>query len=285
MEKTILSVIKEKYPSLVPSTKEALETYSHIELTQDEIDEAILEAKIKKHGKIMQEEENIRKNAVRRALTETKMSREQMRGYLLYRIAKESIPFIIDEASEPMFEVMLSYVLGDEDVFLKTIDQYKLGIDKLSYSINKGIAIVGSYGVGKSVLMGLFSRNQQQSYKVINARYVAESYKDSGNIDQFVTDAPLAAGDVVHFMQRSLGLCIDDIGAEDEKNNFGNKLNVIQDLIEKRYDKKNFGKNFHMTTNLGGKELREFYGHRVASRMHEMFNFFLYKGNDRRKVK
>jgi len=69
-----------------------------------------------------------------------------------------------------------------------------------------------------------------------------------------------------------MGMCIDDLGTEDIKNHYGNKKNVIGDLIELKYAKKTTGIYLHGTTNLTAEQLKDFYGSRVTSRMREIFN-------------
>ena len=89
------------------------------------------------------------------------------------------------------------------------------------------------------------------------------------------------------------GLCLDDIGTEDVKVNYGNRKSVIGDIIEQRYSiiekledpdniKNNCGDLLHATTNLSSPQLVEYYGGRVTSRMREIFNFIELPGNDRR---
>lgn len=61
------------------------------------------------------------------------------------------------------------------------------------------------------------------------------------------------------------------------------KKNVMADVLQAVYNKKNFSK-FHITTNLMNKEeIEAKYGSRVNSRLREMFNVFSLEGTDRRK--
>lgn len=76
---------------------------------------------------------------------------------------------------------------------------------------------------------------------------------------------------------------MEDIGAEDVKNNFGNKTNVIGDILEARYVNNLLGIWFHGTTNMTTAQFGEFYGGRVTSRLREKTNFIELRGPDRRK--
>ena len=61
---------------------------------------------------------------------------------------------------------------------------------------------------------------------------------------------------------------------------YGNKVNVIEEIILDRYDL--FRKHHlitHITTNLDVEDIKEKYGERVLSRMYEMFNFIILGGD------
>jgi DNA replication protein DnaC len=141
----------------------------------------------------------------------------------------------------------------------------------------------GNCGVGKTWMMELFQRNQRQVYHLVNAKFIADNYEQNGEDKPNYEDkVKNAYNDANVFFQPYAGLCIDDIGTEDIKNFYGNRKNVIGDLIEKRYAKGNTGVFLHATTNLTADQLSEFYGSRVGSRMREIFNFIELPGGDRR---
>jgi hypothetical protein len=83
-------------------------------------------------------------------------------------------------------------------------------------------------------------------------------------------------------LQKRFGHCFDDLGEEAVKTIYGNKVNVMKEILQNQYER--FGNTtIHLTTNLNGKDIEEQYGSRVKSRMREMFNWIELKGNDRRK--
>jgi hypothetical protein len=133
--------------------------------------------------------------------------------------------------------------------------------------------------------MKLFSKNQRQSFKVVSAKNIADQFETDGedSMNEFVYLYKNALNDYESFLQKNSGLCIDDLGTEDLKIHFGNRKNVIGDVIEKRYFCKHVGVLFHATTNLTAEQLKDFYGGRVVSRMREIFNFIELPGEDRRK--
>lgn len=76
-------------------------------------------------------------------------------------------------------------------------------------------------------------------------------------------------------------LAIDDLGKEPaEVVNYGNIINPMVELIEKRYKRQLFTL---ATTNLTPRQIREKYGARMADRFNEMFNVVIFKNSTYRK--
>lgn len=244
--------------------------------------EAILWRKQKKEAEIKRVNLEKRAEENRKMLTGNQWSYDQTKAFMQYRaqqIFKEK-PFVIDSANSMVFELLCYYFSNDKQ-FLALAEN--AGIP--NPSLEKGILIAGNFGVGKTWLMKLFMRNQRQVYHMKNAKEIADIFGQDGEegLNDFVNKPQNAVNDASVFFQPFAGLCIDDIGTEDIKNHYGNKRNVIGDLIEKRYSKNNTGIYLHGTTNFDAEQIKTFYGGRVASRMREVFNFIEMNGDDRRK--
>jgi DNA replication protein DnaC len=272
------------------SLKEVLESYNHITLTDDEMIEAIIGAKIKK-------EEELRLLALRereranREMQSKLWDNTVIKSFMLKR-AEEIFDgkFILDEQNEKFFEILCYYFTGDNE-FIKIAAENEIE----NPSLSKGLLIAGNFGTGKTWMMKLFSKNARQTYWMRSAKEIAQGYLNSGKkrADGSFEDKKIpieyielfknAVNDAAVFYQPLSGLCIDDLGSESKKNNFGNVMNVVGDLIEERYYNKNYGLYLHATTNLSSIELKDFYGERVVSRMREIFNFIELPGTDRRK--
>lgn len=262
------------------TAKEALEEYKHIELTEDETFEALLVAKQKKEQILRRQyiEQIAEQN--RRALTETQWSFKQTVSFMEARaVTLFKGSFKVDENNRRVYDLLALYFSNDINFINSAIDY---GVD--NPTMEKGILLFGGYGTGKTWLMRLFGRNQRQVFHVKNAKDIANDYEKEGQyfIDQYVEKHKNAINDKDSFFHRYAGLCIDDLGTEDVKVNYGNRKNVIGDLIEQRYDRKNIGVFLHATTNLDGNGLKQYYGGRVASRIRESFNIISLFGNDRR---
>lgn len=263
------------------SPKGALEAYKHIELTEEELQEAILWRKQKKEAVLQQQERERRAQENRKMLTSTQWSYQQTRDFMLYRAAQifTEKKFILDSSNSVVFDLLCLYFAADRG-FVATAEA--AGIR--NPSLEKGVMLAGNFGTGKTWLMKLFQKNQRQVYHLKNAKEIADDFEVDGEeaMNTYLNKIKNAFNDKSVFYQPFSGLCIDDLGTEDVKVHFGNRKNVLGDLIEKRYAKGNTGLFLHATTNLTSDQLKEFYGGRVTSRMREIFNFIELSGEDRR---
>lgn len=263
------------------SLKQVKESFNHIELTEDELDIAIIEAKRKKELLLKQQEISRRAEENRKFLTGMMWTAKQTEEFMRYRATKLfNEKFDFDGQTSLYFQLLVAYFSMDFKFFVLA---KQMDIDNPSF--NKGLYIGGNFGVGKTWLLKLFQRNQRQVYTVQNAKAIADLFETEGEsaMTQFSESPLLPANDVENFYHKKMGLCIDDLGTEQIKNHFGNKKNVIGDLIELRYANENTGPLLHVTTNLTGDQLKEFYGPRVASRFRETMNIIDFIGEDRRK--
>ena len=278
---------KEEMPQIQTLTlQEVLESYSDIDLTEDEITQAMIDAKRKKQDKIRvqrlkEQEEFNRKNK------EGLFNFDAIRTFMMNR-ARQIFDgkFELDAQNENIFN-LLSYYFTNNPSFVSFAE--KLGV--ANPSLEKGILMCGVYGTGKSWMMKLFQKNARQVYIIRNAKEIADSYTKLKEIPkQYLEPIKNPINDQSVFCQTFAGLCIDEIGAERVKNSFGNVSNVIGDLIEIRYNylddankKTLIGPFLHGITNLTTEQLKEHYDGRVYSRMCEIFNYVELPGEDRRK--
>lgn len=280
MEKHIKELLKsQSQPEM--SLQEVLASFSHIELTEDEMTEALIGAKRKKEALLKEQERERIAAENRRVLTETGWSYEQTRAYMLYRAGTLfNGAFKLDEFNEPVFNLLCHYFCGSKE-FLSLA----AGMGVNNPSLDKGNILAGNFGTGKTWLMSLFRKNNRQVYHVEQAKDIAFAYQQNGDeaIERHKNKITNAFNDPVVFFQKFSGVCFEDIGAEDVKNNYGNKVNVIGDILEARYVNNCMGIWFHGTTNLTAAKFEQFYGGRVTSRLREKANFIELGGPDRRK--
>lgn len=260
--------------------KEVLESYSHIELTEDETTEALIWRKQKKEKELDQKRLDDIAAQNRKKLTSTKWDYKQTKAFMEWRATQIfDKPFKIDDNNKMIFELLCRYF--SQDVEFEAMGNAA----EQDFDLGKGILLCGNYGTGKTWMMKLFGKNQYQCFAIRNAKQVASEYETNGEeaMEGYLKLIENASNDAAVFYQSHLGLCIDDLGTESVRVNYGNRKNVVGDLIERRYASGWVGRWFHCTTNLTANAIKEFYGERVASRLREMFNIIELNGEDRRK--
>lgn len=263
------------------SPKQVLEGFSHIELTEDELNEALIEAKRKKELRLEEQKRREMVDKNRKLFTENVWTWDTCEQFMRIRAMKIfNGLFKFDGQVSIYFDLLIRYFSKDE-MFLAMAAN--MGIRNPSFE--KGLYLAGNFGVGKTWLMKLFQRNQRQVYTLQNAKAIADLFESDGEeaMKQFSESPILPSNDAENFFHTRMGLCIDDLGTEQIKNHYGNKKNVVGDLIELRYAKGHVGQLFHVTTNLTGDQLNAFYGGRVASRLRECMNVIDFVGSDLRK--
>lgn len=270
-------------------------TYDDIQLNPQEQAEAIAQAKEQKFYRLLEQEKEARASELRRMLTEqwtTERTEKWITSRVNHIFLGESLVFtdLVDDESgkvisnsRSMFNLFCEYFSMDPK-FIESAEY--MGVKRPD--LRKGLLLIGAIGCGKTTMLRLFQRNQRQVFMMKSAKEIAwkwlEAEKNAGEYLHSLSNIHLLpADDVQNFYHRYAGLCIDDAGTEDIKNNYGNKSNVITDIIEGRYYNGAMGPMFHMTTNLNTGDLKAFYGDRAASRLRECMNIIEYKGEDRRK--
>lgn len=187
-----------------------------------------------------------------------------------------SIPIGFIENVKPLFYYFLRY----EDFLTSSHLRNDISVPKFE----KGLLIIGGYGVGKTVIMrtleACFAYDPKNRFKMFTANEIVNMYEKCKT--QYDKDA--------FFKRMKSGtICIDDLFTERVANNFG-KVDVLKEILEERYA---LGKKTYITCNYadgfdGDVEatLQVFarrYGNRVYDRFFEMFNIIEFKGKSQRR--
>jgi len=241
--------------------------YDHIELTQEEIEEAIHRAKGIKDAKLKQ-------SAYLKKLTEPKQYPRFTYETLRAAVIAKYPGYIIDQYNQDIFEILCMYFSGDPAFELQGED----------FSLEKGIMLYGAVGCGKTTLMKMFAINSFRPFAISACRVIADDYAIDGASSLYKYSEMKKVFPEQNYGIPEIGRCFDDLGTEDNKTNYGNKVNVMQDVFYKIYDNGLIG-NFHVTTNIIGDEIEQHYGARIRSRTREMFNVLTFDtdAKDRRK--
>jgi len=184
---------------------------------------------------------------------------------------------VITEEARKVYEMVLLY-LNDDPAFCEA---------GKGYSLEKGLLIIGPTGSGKTTLIRTVG-SIHTLYESIDERYNHSEMLQVNNIKiktaldirwEFNVGGFEAIEKYVINSDKTRELCIDD-GAEDLANHYGNKVDVVFEILYPRHDRK---LKTHITTNLDDKALAAKYGDRLFSRFKEMFNRIVLKGTDLRK--
>ncbi len=193
---------------------------------------------------------------------------DEYRTVLANGATKElNLKYIIDDENRQVIELLTKYFAQDPDF-------EKLAPQGFTYSLKKGIYLFGDVGSGKTLIMRHLRNNQVKSYRMIRCRDIALQYADEGRpvverYSRYSPDVDHSARDL--FQQTESGYCFDDLGTESTAQNFGNKINVMEQILMNWYDSGKWN-SIHLTTNLNADDIEEAYGSRLRSRFRQMFN-------------
>lgn len=149
----------------------------------------------------------------------------------------------------------------------------------LSFSLDKSLALFGPVGCGKTTLMELFVRNPAESYAFVRCPDIETLYVSTApNMGGETSLLPFVGPGEIYaplWRDRLGGWCFDDLGTETvPAYHFKNAKNIMQWILDKRYTgrrSEGMGKT-HLTTNLSGNQIEQFYGQRIRDRLRETAN-------------
>lgn len=147
------------------------------------------------------------------------------------------------------------------------------------FSLNKGLMLFGPPGTGKTLMMEMFQFNPRMCYSIIQCSKLASLVSREGEAIMNTICKPYQNGSLfppVSFLdgrKAITGLCFNDLGTEQRPvAYYGNKINVMEEIILNTYDNKVPFWHRYVTTNLTAPQLKETYGVRATDRMRQMYN-------------
>ena len=166
-----------------------------------------------------------------------------------------------EECTELFYNVLKEVDKSITDV--KKIPEHDEIIDWMTDTKGKGLILVGDCGRGKSsILTGvipvIFNIKFRKLIKPIQA-----------------TQMPLEKN-----LLETYFYCIDDIGTESIKNNYGEKSEVFASVMD---DAERYFKPVFLSTNLNGHQIIERYGKRTLDRITGLCRIIKFKGESFRK--
>lgn len=266
--------LKERLQQLAPSSQEEKlsETFENVELTEEEIEEALRLAREAKHYRL----ERIRyQEELNKPRTLAKFTAEE------YYKAFTNI-FPIDEEAEKQYMIIVKRLCAyfSNDPRFETSD----------LKLNRGILLFGGVGVGKTTLLTAFRQNMAFSYRIISCRDIESDFAVSGDsvVQKYSSNFPIPINSN-QYGHQELGYCFDDLGTETSvSKHYGKAKNVMAEILLNRYDRvmqfTEPGKlpdfrSTHITTNLSVEEIEQIYGTRVLDRIKQAFNVIAFPVN------
>lgn len=168
---------------------------------------------------------------------------------------------------------ILSHYAAQEDTFL-SIETCNDKNKVVLATFEKGIAIVGGYGVGKSTLLKCIKQMPNGC-----GLYLHNGFTHYVDASQFATDYQESGIEIFDRWKNKEVLLIDDVGEEPQVKYYGNGYPIVAQLLKYRYEKRLVT---HITSNKSPAELGTLYGEGVKDRLKEMFNFFWWGGQSKR---
>ncbi|PWV45786.1 ATPase [Chitinophaga sp. S165] len=181
--------------------------------------------------------------------------------------------FVIDDIDRPVVTKLIAYFLRDGEVAAK---------EKLD--LHKGLFLTGPVGCGKTSIIRILSNFSLPDHRPF--------IKSSQEISLEFTD--LGTDVILKYSRRAFNPyrrmphvhCFDDLGFEPLVNYWGNKINLMAQILFTRYNlMHSHGMITHIITRLNAAELGAIYGDLLRSRMREMFNVVAFQPDSRDKRK
>jgi len=149
--------------------------------------------------------------------------------------------------------------------------------EKDNIMLHKGIYLNGPVGCGKTKIMEIFRIITEKSFRIAMCRNIAFDFIETGIpiIKKYSYESKDSKD-----IHTPITYCFDDLGSESISAYYGNKINVMDEILSIRYDLiwQNKMKT-HITSNLNSDEIEEKYGIRLKSRFSEMFNLISFDNN------
>ena len=162
---------------------------------------------------------------------------------------------LISKETDLLIENLIKYIHGEDSQFDKC----------------KGLFLTGKTGTGKTTIIETIAEymkidDVRYNFKGKILSFIPKNFPSRTIMNDFAMNGFDAIGkyEVINIIS------IDDLGAEQNiAQHYGNKVNVIEQVIEERYRR---GLITHYTSNLPIEAIQERYGDRVHSRIYQTSN-------------
>lgn len=181
---------------------------------------------------------------------------EYVANYII--LAPQRRKFEIDENNRDIIRFLMYYFNGcelAEQIF-----------PKRGYKLHKNIMLQGGVGVGKTMLMQIFSEylkrtNNPRFFFNVSVTQMVNYYSINNNIDRFLYNESEGRG----FQGNPVNLCLNDIGVDNRPFYGIDTLTIVHDFLHARNEiwanSGEYDRRFaHLTTNLTKEQLEKKFG-------------------------
>jgi DNA replication protein DnaC len=231
--------------------QQLLDDINLIDLTDEEYQLIIFEAKKQKYYRLKSEQYL------------QQLKQDEWQGYTQPRLAELYLKRLAQRVKQNKRNDI-------KDIFTDLAGYHLNGSTTLDTS--KGILLIGNIGTGKTIIASCVLNNPIGKFEMVNCNKLAAQFDGRYDEIDYYTKENYCGG----------FLCFDDLGDEREINHYGNRINLMSELLKERYVNVPHNRTM-VTTNLTPDQMKEKYGERVYSRMREMFNIIPIAGSDLRQ--
>jgi len=192
-------------------------------------------------------------------------------------MAKEFREFEIDSHNQKVLKFLLLYFNQDK--------QAEQVFPEEEYKNHKQIMLLGNVGVGKTMLMQVFSQylrmtGNPNAFFNVSVTEMTNYYKIHNHLDKYTFNEQISER---KFNGNPVNLCLNDLGLKTHMH-FGVDTKVLMDdfLYARNELYVNHEKKAHLTTNLDVTELKKAFDYRLTDRF-KAYNIIDLGGESRRK--
>ncbi len=251
--------------------------------------------KVKKIREKQEKERNIKINTYLQAIPKIEIAANfSVNDYFVFAQKRlnelcDSRIYELNEFTTPVFEMLCHYFAKDHG-FYKYFEDKKILVSG-EPSLQKGLALFGSYGVGKSVLMKAFAHNPRQPFNLYQSVDwpVAFGERSMAGVEKYKSQ--IRCIDVLNFGHKAAGICVDDFGEEKiakyRYENQDQQTEIVADILKHRWET-GLRSSTHFTTNLrynadgqGVRQIEARYGSRFFDRLTQNCNLIKFPNGAR----
>ncbi len=185
--------------------------------------------------------------------------------------------YVVDDENELIVKKLCLYFSGDP----------RMASEKYEMNPNKGIALLGGLGVGKTWMMKLLRYNAHLPFALVNCSHISDEVEQGGseNIARYFRVHKTSSRHI-YYGKEELGYCFNELGRERMPvKYFGNPTNVMEQIFFTRYENEIPHNLTHFTTNKSVTQLEGLYGDYIRDRMKEMFNLIIFPSDAKSRRK